>query len=140
MVKGRSEVKRMAKIAKARLKSGFWETQKVVLGQKTGTDNEPVYVEEVMREYCKANYVVKRGKTRDELIDEGMYDAVCAIVDEDDGLNPLGRLINRTHYNSLNDAERQNYVFDLSERYNRLSQRYIHECEVARRLSHVLRA
>ncbi len=139
-MKGRSEVKRMAKIAKARLKSGFWETQKVVIGQKTGTGDEAVFVDDVMREYCKANYVVKRSKTRDELIDESIYETVCQIIDEDDGLNPLGRLINRQHYNTLGDAERQNYVFDLSERYNRLSQRYLHECEVERRLTHVLRA
>ena len=52
----------------------------------------------------------------------------------DDGLNPLGRLIDKRYYESLDFEGKQRYVFELSEKYRRLKQRYYEEREIERKL------
>lgn len=135
----KSEFKKLAKTARARLKSGFWENQRQLRSEKYVQMEEPDVQEKIIRQYFSASKFVSFAKSEDELIDEKLYPIVCRIIDEDDGLNPIGRLIDRDKYVKMDGIEKQRYVFDLSERYSRLSQKYVRECEAEKRLRKLAR-
>ncbi|MEG1806220.1 MAG: hypothetical protein RR327_07505 [Clostridia bacterium] len=135
----KSEFKKLAKTARTRLKSGFWEDQKQLKQEGVSSQLEMEAQEKIIRQYFSANAFVNSAKSEDELIDEKIYPIVRQIIDEDDGLNPIGRLIDRNKYSAMDNLEKQRYIFDLSERYARLSQKYNRECEAEKRLRKLTR-
>ncbi len=57
--------------------------------------------------------------------DEFFIKRVVAILKESEIVcNPLGMLADKKHYDSLNDVEKQFYMLNLSEKYNRVKDMY----------------
>lgn len=132
-----SNLKQIAQIAKARMKSGYWINRKEKLRECLESQDGNVFQEDAVKQYFKASNIAAKKKTEQDVEDEKIYKVVCQIIDEDDGLNPLGRLIDRTIYDSLDDMGKQRYIFELSEKYQRLKQRYLREKEIEKRLSYL---
>ena len=79
---------------------------------------------------CIINKQVYHTSGVDYLDEERMYKIVIDIVDSDEiVINPLGRLMNKEYFDSLDYSSRQRYVFKLSEIYIKLKNRYINEKE-----------
>ena len=43
---------------------------------------------------------------------------------DEDVYNPIGRLIDQTYFSTLNDTEKQQYVFNLADKYGRAREKY----------------
>lgn len=77
---------------------------------------------------CIINKQVYHTSGVDYLDEERMYKIVMEIVDSDEVvINPLGRLMNKEYFESLDYASRQRYIFKLSEIYIKLKKRYLRE-------------
>ena len=60
--------------------------------------------------------------------DEQMYKKVCEILDSDeDVVNPIGRLMDKSCYSGLDDGGKQRYILELSKKFNDLKERYYKE-------------
>ncbi len=131
------ELKSMARQAKARLKSGYWvdrkEKLKACLERSGGSK---LCVDEVKQYFSVAERSLKKYADEEDR-ESRLYPIVCDIIESDDGLNPLGRLIDREYYESLDFAEKQRYVLELSDIYKKLSERYLAEREIEKRLNNL---
>ena len=126
-----NELKTYARAAKERLRSGYWNDR---YERKNEKNEKLESADDLLKDYYKASKLEKRKKSEKELEEDRLYPIVCSIIDEDDGLNPLGRLIDKRYYESLDFEGKQRYVFELSEKYRRLKQRYYEEREIERKL------
>ena len=121
--------KMLARDAKKRMKSGFWENSKtdmqeiVSRAEKNGLNKgkvERYYTE-------KLSSTVK--KDTDEK-DEEFYRRVKPMLwAEGEVSDAIGRLTDKEYYLSLSFEERQRYTLSLSERYLRALERFKRECE-----------
>ncbi len=121
--------KSLAKDAKKRIKSGFWENSK---------DNLREYVETAEKNGLNASKAeryftdslsesLKKEKVKE---DEIFYEKVKnMLLSEGEVSDAIGRLTDREHYNSLSFDERQRYTLALSERYLSALERFRKECE-----------
>lgn len=129
MKKG-NELKRRARLAKQRLKMGYWETfeeQKAKVIDAVGTtENGVVLANELVREKIKREFKFVNDAQAQK--DEILYSKVCAILDSDEiVMNPIGRLVNKDEYERLDDNGRQRYILELSEKFRELQERYYKE-------------
>lgn len=120
-----SELKKRALLAKQRLKMGYWQKM------------EREHAELIIRlngDKGNANQITRRQLERDTLMavdskkakeDELFYARVCSILDADeDTTNPIGQLIDKDLYATLDDGGRQRYVLEISKKFKELSARY----------------
>jgi hypothetical protein len=57
--------------------------------------------------------------------EEELYRKVCAILDEDeDVINPIGKLIDEKEYAKMDSMAKQKYVLYLSKKYREMRDRY----------------
>lgn len=117
------ELKKRARLARQRLKMGYWdacaeEKRKVInaVGStETRLANELVR-EKIKRETNESVYSQK---------DEALYKKVCVMLEGDEVvLNPIGRLVDHKEYDNLDDAGRQRYILELSSKFRELQARY----------------
>ena len=101
------DLKQVAQIAKARMKSGYWVNSKEKLKECLESQNGNVFEEDAVKQYFKVSNMIIKKKSESDIEDDKIYPIVCQIIDEDDGLNPLGRLIDRCFYDTLDDAGKQ---------------------------------
>lgn len=116
MAQRQSELKKRAQIAKQRLKMGYWESVRRDSAADRAADTVEVktFVRNV--DPAAASY------------DEKMYKKVCAILDRDEAtLNPIGQLIDRDVYSSLDPLSKQRYILELSNKFRELKERYYKE-------------
>ena len=100
---GGSELRKLAKSAKNRLKNGYWHG---------AADRVPV------AEEGRIGYAVE----------EDMYAKVRAMLSADECvLDPIGRLMDRTAYREMSPTAKMRYVLELSKIYVRLKERYYRE-------------
>ena len=125
------ELKKRALLAKQRLKLGYWEQLRAereqLLKSAGETDSAQRKVSELQRTRFsrEMNGVVG---TADTGKDEQLYKQVCEMLDsEEDVMNPIGRLMDRDRYESLDDGARQRYILELSKKFNELKERYYQE-------------
>lgn len=135
-----NELKQMARMAKARLKSGYWVDRKEKLRECLRTCGGNALSCDEIKQYFAVVNTDKRHMTEEETLESRLYPIVCDIIDSDDGLNPLGRLIDRNYYDTLDYAEKQRYVLTLSETYKKLAQKYAAEKEIEKRLNTLARS
>ncbi len=88
----------MAKLAKQRIKSGYW-TQVKKEKQAVVQENEQ--------------------------IDNEMYEVVASIIESEEIIiNPISKLMDEAYYNSLSEDGKNRYVLDLANKYLRLCHEY----------------
>lgn len=60
--------------------------------------------------------------------EQELYERVCRMLDSDEiVINPIQELVDHKYYNSLSIEAKQKYIFDLSEKYKQMKDRYYHE-------------
>ena len=111
---GINALKRMAQMAKSRLRNKVVETEnkyskkgkfKMIFGE--GVDYK-----------CKII-------TKDDL---KLYEKVKTILDENiDVVNPISKLIDYKTYNKMDAQTQERYLFDLVDKYKRYKEKYISE-------------
>lgn len=128
MISEGKTIKDIAKEAKKRLKSGFWqnyqsELQKEV--EKTG--GEAIAVSKVVQYYSSKAEKEMRGINPEEEI---FYQKVKELVSaEGEVPDAIGRLTDKEYYLSLSYEQKQRYTLELSTRYRNALERYYREKE-----------
>ena len=70
--------------------------------------------------------------------DKILYDKVCKLLEREDVVvNPIRELVDYKYYNSLSLEARQKYIFDLSEKYKIMKDRYEKERSVFAEVSNI---
>ncbi len=70
--------------------------------------------------------------------EQELYERVCKILDSEEVIiNPIQELVDRKYYNSLSIEAKQKYIFDLSEKYKQMKDRYIYEREKLANVSNI---
>jgi len=121
--------KMLAKDAKKRIRSGFWEASKDDLKEYVDMARQSgMNASKVERYYTdKLSVAVKGGKDGE---DEEFYRRVKAmLLSEGEVSDAIGRLTDKEYYSTLSFEERGRYTLDLSERYLHALERFKKECE-----------
>lgn len=132
-----SELKKKALLAKQRLKMGYWERiqneKEFMLNSVGDTDDGRHVVSSLQREKLQRENL--KVTNLDEFSrEEYLYKKVSAILDEDENVsNPIGLMMEKDYYDTLDDGGRQRYVWQLSDAFRRLSERYYREKELERK-------
>ena len=126
-----SELKKRALLAKQRMKMGYWQElmrQREVMLNKAGNNSTSLQaIKEVQRADIirDANVIINNPIINR---DENLYHKVKEILDEDEfAANPIGRLIEKDKLMQMDDAAKQKYILDLSQKYRELKERYYKE-------------
>ncbi len=60
--------------------------------------------------------------------DQALYKKVCKLLEEEQIIiNPINELIDKKYYDSLSLEGKQRYIFDLSDKYKEMKERYYKE-------------
>ena len=105
MYKENSELKKLAKSAKNRLKKGYWDGAVAAEIASARADGGIGYAAE-----------------------EELYAKVREMLSSDECvLDPIGRLMDKERFEQMGYAERDRYVLELSKTYVRLKDRFYRE-------------
>lgn len=120
------DIKLLAKEAKQRMKSGFWEENKEKIGYiKSKAKSEGIESSKIVR-YYQTNVIREIKPKKDE--NEKFYKKVKAILDSVGEVSDIiKRLIDTEVYNSLPYDRKQKYVMELSQKYREALVRYKRE-------------
>ena len=115
-----SNLKRLANIAKQRMKNGNYSATTINMGSRPKAS-----------EYFLQNAIsLKRSKVEAEFViidldDEKFEHKVRSIMECDDLIcNPIGKLVDKAYYNTLDEIQKQHYILSLCEKYNKVKQKY----------------
>lgn len=122
------DIKGLAKRAKQRLSSGFWQrcAQDVDIKTKLAEQNgmNAIKVKNHLYEKVKQNV---QGRKEDDF-----YLRVKKLLDENGEVSDaIGRLTDEKYFNGLGYEERQRYIMELSSKYLIALEKYRKEKEVA---------
>ena len=115
-----------ARLAKKRIKSGFWENCQEDLTQAKEKAREQGLNESKAGRYFKTQVEAKiEGRKEDDF-----YLRVKEmLLSQGEVSDAIGRLTDREYYNTLTYDEKQRYTLSLSEKYLRALERFRAECE-----------
>lgn len=121
--------KEVAKQAKKRLMTGYWESVRKDRDRFMETHFHKG--DNISQLKTMFNRKIQRdlfGKSSQNDADEKLYRKVVKMLSENDYvLNPIRQLIDHDVYDKLDEHAKQNYIFELSDKYNQLKERYEHE-------------
>ena len=127
-MEGNKSLKRYAKEAKKRMKSGFWQDYKSKVENDIEKANENENLKSKVVEYyqSKVAVTIKGVKTEDEEFYNKVKELLSTCGDVSDA---IGRLTDREYFLSLSYEARQRYLLDLSTKYRKAKERYLKETE-----------
>lgn len=126
MKRERGVFRQNAVSAKGRLGNGFWEQAvKTCRASVSKAEVQGRSGEEVLNRFFR-NLKVQISKEGDE---ESFYAQVAGILRTSPNANPLAAMLDRAHMTLLNGAERERYVFNMSERVHKCVERFVAETE-----------
>jgi len=118
--------KEYCKKAKNRFKNGYWSNfsklkeQKIIEAKNTGKSEEEV-VKKLTRIVKSEVRVQSFGVTNED----ELYKKVVEILSSDEIiLNPIMRLVDESYYETLTENEKQGYILELSQTFERLRNKY----------------
>lgn len=117
----KNNLKSLANMAKQRLRNGSYtkDMAKTILNKTRASAYFYKNAIALRKKGLKAEFVTI------DLNDEKFERKVFTMLNNSELLcNPIGKLMDRDYYNTLNDYEQQNYLFSLCERYNRVKDKY----------------
>lgn len=122
----KTQIKSLAKLAKQRLKSGFWEDCKERVNESvTKAKEEGEQPAEVIRYYKTEVTRVIIGKNEE---DEKFYQKVKAILEEFGEVSDIiGRLCDEDYMKTLTFQQREKYISEIATRYRECRERYYQE-------------
>ncbi len=117
------DVKTLAKEAKKRLKSGFWEKYKEEVVEKSRLAKASgVKTQEVVEFYQSKEF---QTVTKDKEDEESFYLKVKEILDKEGEMCLIfSKLIDHEIYDNLTYDAKQKYTLELAEKYQKALQRY----------------
>lgn len=118
--------KSIARDAKRRLKSGFWQDCEEELARELARAREAGVSESRAAHYFTDKIALKLSGGDDEAFYTRVREMLLA---EGEVSDAIGRLIDRAYYDTLSYEEKQRYTLRLSERYLRALERFRRECE-----------
>ena len=123
--KGRT-LREEARLAKSRIKSGFWKECEADLTEKKEKAREQGLNESKAGRFFKTQVEAKiEGKKEDEF-----YLRVKEmLLSQGEVSDAIGRLTDHEYYDTLSYEEKQRYTLTLSEKYLRALERFRAECE-----------
>ncbi|MBE5757104.1 MAG: hypothetical protein E7342_04810 [Clostridiales bacterium] len=125
-------LKELAKEAKMRLKTGFWQNYKKNLEEEMKRAKEVGISTSKVKQY----YTVQIERTVKTGVDEeaeNFYKKVKKLLDEEGEVsNALGRLADKEETDKMTYEQRQRYYLKLSERYLKAVERYNKEKEIGK--------
>lgn len=115
-----------ARLAKSRIKSGFWAECKEDLSEKKEKAREHGLNESKAGRYFKTQVEAKiEGRKEDEF-----YLRVKEmLLSQGEVSDAIGRLTDHEYFDTLSYEEKQRYTLTLSEKYLRALERFRRECE-----------
>lgn len=129
MAKEMSELKKRALLAKQRLRMGYWQKMQSdrLRMEAENVDGDKIAKLQRLKLDRDVMRVTDEARAREE---EKLYARVCEILERDeDTLSPIGQLIDKEAYQRMDEAGKQKYVLELSEKFRELSRRYYLERE-----------
>lgn len=122
----KTQIKSLAKLAKQRLKSGFWEDCKERVNESVSkAKEEGEQPAEVIRYYKTEVTRVIIGKNEE---DEKFYQKVKAILEELGEVSDIiGRLSDEDYMKTLTFQQREKYISEIATRYRECRERYYQE-------------
>ncbi|MBR2614272.1 MAG: hypothetical protein IKC71_01575 [Clostridia bacterium] len=125
-------LKELAREAKMRLKTGFWEKYKQNLKEEMEKAKEKGLSTSKVKEYY-AQQVEKTVKIGIDEEEELFYQKVKNLLDEEGEVsNALGRLADKEETDKMTYDQRQRYYLRLSDRYLKAVERYKKEKEIGK--------
>ena len=121
--------KSIARDAKRRLKSGFWQDCEEELARELARAREAGVSESRAAHYFTDKIALKLSGGDDEAFYARVREMLLA---EGEVSDAIGRLIDRAYYDTLSYEEKQRYTLRLSERYLRALERFRREMEFER--------
>ncbi len=130
MKKEMSEIKRRALLAKQRMKMGYWQKLQAERDRMNAETEDRGKIEMAStlrrREFERTNKMALGDDFAEK--DEKLYVKVKDILERDENTtNPIGQLVDRTVYDSLDEANKQRYILELSAKFRELRERYYKE-------------
>ena len=123
-----SELKKRALLAKHRLKIGYWQQVTEKKSTELTKENGGTIMEKLIKDEIKEKFERDMNKelgNTQVLKEEAFFEKVCKILDDDeDTINPIGKLIERDVYDNLDDVNKQRYILELSKKFREMSARY----------------
>lgn len=117
-MKNDNNLKRLASLAKQRLKQGNYSATQIKNNIKTKPS-----------EYFYQNALaLKKHKIKAEFVtieqsDLKFENKVVSVI-EAGTFNPIGKLVDKSYFNTLNEFEKQHYILSLCEKYNAIKEKY----------------
>ena len=133
------ELKKRALLAKQRMRMGYWQALHEERSKKMAEFSESHDGAYMINQMYKAridrddNLAVGMQKA---ISDEALYQKVVALLESDEIItNPIGKLVEKEFYDTLDEGNRQKYILDLSKKFRELKARYSAEQAVLLRQS-----
>lgn len=119
-------IKQLARKAKKRMKSDFWEQCKNDMESSARQAKDMGLNERAVKNYIGG---VVQSKIKGEVQDEFYLKVKNLLDSEGEVSDAIGRLTDKEYYESLSYAEKQRYSLELSEKYLRALEKYRKEKE-----------
>ncbi len=115
-----------ARLAKTRMKSGFWSDCQEEMHEKKEKAREHGLNESKASQFFKTQV---SAKIAGEKQDDFYLKVKELLLSEGEVSDAIGRLTDKAYYDGLSYEEKQRYNLSLSERYLRALERFRRECE-----------
>ena len=119
---GNNNLKSMASIAKERLRKGLYTNAEKIKAKNAMNVNS--YFIKNFNSMKKLNSQIEFVTISNE-IDENFVNKVYSILNiENEIYNPIGRLVDLSVYEGLTDVEKQSYILNVADKYNKIKEEY----------------
>lgn len=123
MAKNSNQLKSLANAAKQRLKCGNYSSEVIRNAERSKAKASDYFYQNALA--LKREKFIAKFVTITNEIDETLAKKIYTMLSTNDLLcNPLGRLVDKSYFNTLNDFEKQYYILSLSEKFNRIKDEY----------------
>ena len=127
MARQRGEFRKAAAEARARLSGGFWEEENAKRDEFLNEAQTKGVCETQARDFYRNQLSVALGGSTTGSEEEELYAKVVKILRFDPNANPLSHVLDRDYMRTLDDRDRDRYVFNLSAKVQECVVRYNRE-------------